>query len=164
MKNKHIIILCFFLILTCISCLKIEELPDEPSITYLSFDTYQAYDLLGNLKTFGTLKFSFVDGDGNIGRLLTQQDIADSVSYDVELTLFNKIDTLFVESEEKDYYLIPALDRKGVNKTLKGEIELLIPFDFIDYDTIKYEFFLIDKSLNKSNVEETPEIIFSEQK
>ena len=60
-------------------------------------------------------------------------------------------------------YRIPIINTSSKKKTIQGEIKIAIkPFyydPFSKYDTIKYEIYIVDKALNKSNVISTPEII-----
>ena len=75
---------------------------------------------------------------------------------------YREIDTS--ELESKPFYRIPPLDREGQNKTLKGEINVEIEYYTVDYDTLKYTFYLMDRSFNRSNVDTTTEIIFIDWK
>jgi hypothetical protein len=50
------------------------------------------------------------------------------------------------------------LNRSGQNKTVKGKITVQIPFEKIpDYDSMRFEFYIRDRALHKSNVEVTPD-------
>ncbi len=53
------------------------------------------------------------------------------------------------------------LDREGKNKTIKGEISLMIYY-FITpvHDTIRYDFYILDRAGNKSNTATTTDIAF----
>jgi hypothetical protein len=53
------------------------------------------------------------------------------------------------------------LDRVGQNKTVKGFIRIEMYFFVIpEYDTIRYDFYIVDRALNKSNIESTSDIGF----
>jgi len=147
------------------SCERIEDLPDEPKIEYDSFLLKDTVDLLDNLIKQGKLIFSFTDGDGDIG--LSDADslppYCDSCDYHYNLfiTLYEKSDTGFipVDQEIPLYYRIPYAVPEGQNKTLKGQIVVDFEYNPILYDTIKYEFYIVDRALHHSNIETTPEII-----
>ena len=62
------------------------------------------------------------------------------------------------------YYRIPPLDREGQNPTLKGEISVDIEYLTIDYDTLRYAFYIMDRAFNRSNVDSTDWIIFLDWK
>ena len=68
------------------------------------------------------------------------------------------------ELESKPFYRIPPLDREGQNKTLQGEIEVEIEYYSIDYDTLKYSFYLIDRAYHRSNTDTTTEILLIDWK
>jgi len=146
------------------SCRKIESYPEIPFIEFKSFTLQDTVDLLGNPGKVGELVFSFVDGDGDIGFDSTATDTTSI--YDLFFTLYEKLDGEFLKVDEDDLetplnYRIPFIEMEGQNKTLKGEIQVdffYIKIFLIKYDTIKYEFYIIDRALHKSNVETTPEI------
>ena len=158
-----ILILLITLLLSGLSCKKIESLPEIPSISFKSFILIDTIDALGNEGKIGELTFDFEDGDGDIG--LTQPDSlsVDSTNFNLFFTLFGKIDGEFIEVSENDLetplnYRIPYIEKEGQNKTLIGEIQVDFIYLLFEYDTIKYSFFIVDRALHKSNVETTPEI------
>jgi len=158
-----ILILIITVLLSGLSCKKIESLPEIPSISFKSFILIDTIDALGNEGKIGELTFDFEDGDGDIG--LTQPDSlsADSANFNLFFTLFGKIDGEFIEVSENDLetplnYRIPYIEKEGQNKALKGEIQIDFIYLLFEHDTIKYSFFIVDRALHKSNVETTPEI------
>ena len=158
-----ILILIITVLLSGLSCKKIEYLPEIPSISFKSFILIDTIDALGNEGKIGELTFDFEDGDGDIG--LTQPDSlsADSTNFNLFFTLFGKIDGEFIEVSENDLetplnYRIPYIEKEGQNKALKGEIQIDFIYLLFEHDTIKYSFFIVDRALHKSNVETTPEI------
>jgi hypothetical protein len=53
------------------------------------------------------------------------------------------------------------LNRVGQNKTVKGEIKVQIYYFLAPpYDTIRYDFYIVDRNGNKSNIESTTDIAF----
>ena len=158
-----ILILIITVLLSGLSCKKIESLPEIPSISFKSFILIDTTDVLGNEGKIGELTFDFEDGDGDIG--LTQPDSlsADSSNFNLFFTLFSKTDGEFIEVSENDLetplnYRIPYIKKEGQNKALKGEIQIDFIYLLFEYDTIKYSFFIVDRALHKSNIETTPEI------
>lgn len=158
-----ILILIITVLLSGLSCQKIESLPEIPSISFKSFILIDTTDVLGNEGKIGELTFDFEDGDGDIG--LTQPDSlsADSSNFNLFFTLFSKTDGEFIEVSEDDLetplnYRIPYIKKEGQNKALKGEIQIDFIYLLFEYDTIKYSFFIVDRALHKSNIEITPEI------
>jgi len=158
-----ILILIITVLLSGLSCQKIESLPEIPSISFKSFILIDTTDALGNAGKIGELTFDFEDGDGDIG--LTQPDnlSVDSTNFNLFFTLFSKTDGEFIEVSENDLetplnYRIPYIKKEGQNKALKGEIQIDFIYLLFEYDTIKYSFFIVDRALHKSNIETTPEI------
>ena len=148
--------------ITIFSCKKIEEFSEIPEITFKDFILVDTLDKIGNKIKHGELIFDFIDGDGDIG-IEVPDSINNSDTSNLFFTLYKKIDGDFVEvdTETPIEYRIPFMEPKGQNKTLKGEIK--IEFEYylnFEYDTIKYEFYLVDRAKHKSNIESTPEISF----
>ena len=161
-----ILIITIIILLSGLSCQKIESLPEIPSISFKSFifkDT-TITDILGNEVKIGELTFDFEDGDGDIG--LTQPDSlsVDSSNFNMFFTLFSKTNGEFIEVSEDDLetplnYRIPYIKKEGQNKALKGEIQVDFRYyHTFEYDTFKYSFYIVDRALHKSNIETTPEI------
>lgn len=74
------------------------------------------------------------------------------------------------EYRKAKYFTMPYVAvSEGQNKTLKADIEVRLEYlrsaqiDEMPYDTIKYEFYLIDRDFNRSNTIKTPEIYFEEE-
>lgn len=166
--NKSIYI--FLLIcISIISCKKPVSYPKEPSIKFESFELKDTIDALENKQKYGMLKFSFVDGDGDFG--LNEEDTAYPYNkgsvyyYNLYITMFSKtngiFDTVILAVPLK--YRMPYYVVRGQNKTLKGEVKTALMFNLpLEYDTIKYSFYIYDRDLNKSNVETTPELILND--
>ena len=127
---------------------------------------------LGAETLTGQLRFDFEDGDGDIGFEIFESDtlnLPDSLLYNLFLTLHEKVNGQYVEVDTSEletppYYRIPPLDREGQNKTLKGEIMINIQYLLIEYDTLKYTFYIMDREFHRSNVDTTSEIIFTDWK
>ena len=143
------------------SCESIEEGNDVPEIKFISFELYELDTLSSRIKA-GELIFSFIDGKANFGVdegtntkdtlnffLIPFQKLTDGTYERVEDTLKYRI-----RNDEK-------LTRTGQNKTIKGEIKLQL-FYFVTppYDTLRYEFYIVDRAGNHSNTETTSNLGF----
>ncbi|MBI5219677.1 MAG: hypothetical protein HY958_12175 [Bacteroidia bacterium] len=144
------------------SCRKPKKYSDIPEIHYKSFYLRDTNDQLNNVK-MGTLTFSFIDGDGDIG--LRQGDTFppyDSSKYNLFTTLFQKTDSGFEEIHlDNPNYRLPYIDvSEGQNKTVKGDIKIDFTYNYpLKYHTIKYKFYIMDRAFHKSNTDSTGEIV-----
>lgn len=146
-------------ILFLFSCEKVEDYPETPEIDFRAFEV-----LPGDgeyIISEGVLTFDFIDGDGNIGYVEnTDPDTSNNV-IDFVYTEYYKKDGVFVEKEGNPFYL-PYFQEGVYRKSLKGKIDIYLPRTILSPDTVYYEFYIIDRDANKSNVETTPEIVYSE--
>jgi hypothetical protein len=171
MKARIYLVVISFLSFLLTACPEIEQLPDTPRIEFESFTISKNTDDLGNKILVGELVFLFEDGDGDIG-LPSLDSIAtgDTTKYNLFLTMFKKIDGEYIELGEDElgsplYYRIPYVKpREGQNKTLQGNIKIEFEYLTIEYDTIRYEFYMYDRARNRSNTESTTDISFTEWK
>lgn len=140
-------------------CYQIESYPPEPEITYVSFELTDSVDLLGNNVLSGVLRFSFVDGDGDVGDYApTDTSLNDSVKH-VFIDLYKKEAGIFVRQDliVDYYYRIPYFEPGANNPVLKGDV-LIYDLNFyapFDGDTLRYQFYMRDRAGNKSNIEQT---------
>lgn len=115
---------------------------------------------------------TFKDGDGDIGlnQWDTTGDFALTSPYYYNLVMkyfYKKTDGTFEQfvlpgGDTLVYkYRIPDIRPKGQNKALAGEImvNMLAPYYYPGHTTIRYDVYIYDRSLNKSNVVSTPEIV-----
>lgn len=151
-----------------LSCQKVESISEIPHIEFKSFELRDTIDILGNPGKIGELIFKFEDGDGDIGLEQPDSISSDNTSYNLFFTLYEKIEGQFQKVDEDDLetplnYRIPYIENIGQNKTLKGEVKVEFYYYLLMlYDTIKYEFYIVDRALNESNVETTTEIAFTD--
>jgi hypothetical protein len=155
------IILILMLVYT--SCEPLENASDVPAVTFKSFDLYQTYDdKLEQYILQGELVFDFVDGDANVG-------IKDTASDEQNLFLvpYQKLNKEYDSIDATLYGLnYTILDNEGLHRdgkytTIKGEIKVMIPYSLVPpFDTLRYDFYLVDRDGNKSNVESTSDIAF----
>lgn len=165
MANLKFPLLITILLIALAACKKIESLPPVPRIEYRSFSVYDTIDPLGNPAKAGRLKFYFEDGDGNIGLNDPTGSLTDTTN--LFFTLFRKEGGAMITAPENDplypsSYRIPYMSRPGQNKILKGTISVIFMYLFYEpSDTIKYDFYIKDRTENVSNTESTGEIIIS---
>jgi hypothetical protein len=163
--------LIFLLILgiMIVACEPPEKVSGVPEITFKSFVLIDYIDSLDNKGKLGTLKFDFIDGDADIGSYVADTETTDEsliTKYNVFLIPFEKLPDGFYDSVESNplKYIIrhnDKLDRVGQNKTIKGEMEVTIQYAIIPpQDTLRYEFYILDRAMHKSNVAYTSDIGF----
>ncbi len=151
-----------------LSCQKVESISEIPYIEFKSFELRDTIDILGNPGKIGELIFKFEDGDGDIGLEQPDSISSDTTNYNLFFTLYEKIEGQFQKVDEEDLetplnYRIPYIENIGQNKTLKGEVKVEFYYYLLMlYDTIKYEFYMVDRAMHESNVETTTEIAFTD--
>ena len=166
MKTKIFLAVVITILLASVSCVKIQTLPPEPRIEYISFTVFDTVDILGNDTKGGRLKFYFEDGDGDIGLPVPSAgQLYDSTN--LFFTLYRKTDGVLVQAPANDPlkpsdYRIPYMERLGQNKILKGTISVTFLYLFYsESDTVKYNFYIKDRAGNESNIATTSEIAVS---
>lgn len=159
-----LMIVGFFLAGMFSGCQKIESYSDIPHIEFKSARVYDTIISTNFKQRNVAVSFSFVDGDGDIGY---RADVADSTAknnlyfsrFEQRGGRFVNVDSLLVDSM---IYSIPyddIMSREGQNKTMKGTIKVDISELVINYDTIRYDFYILDRAKHKSNVASTSEIV-----
>lgn len=142
-------------------CEKEEDYSAIPEIKFIGFNVIPGDEDYTVSK--GVLTFSFVDGDGNIGfyensefDTITSNNIVDFVYKE-----YYKQNGSFLEKDGNPFYL-PYFEQNIYRKSLKGTIDIYFPRTILSPDTVYYEFYIMDRDYNISNIETTPEIIYSE--
>ncbi|MCK4665037.1 MAG: hypothetical protein KAT68_19370 [Bacteroidales bacterium] len=159
-KYFHISVLLIILI-SLLSCSKDPVYSNIPNIEYKDFYLYYDIDALGNKELYGELVFSLIDGNGDIG-YEEYDTLSTNDTSKVYTKLYIKIDGEFQDTSliTTLNYRIPYITPEGKNKTLKAEVKRKFEYSATFFgDTIKYEFYVIDRALNKSNIEQTPAIV-----
>lgn len=169
---KTIAVLTFLLSLTLISCKKIEVYPDEPQISFVQVLVRDSTDVLDNPVKFVKLTFEVIDGDGNIGL-----EEADTIGpfhrdsqyyYNLFIREYEKVGEEYIEVTDTKFprnYRIPDLTPEGQNKTLKASIDVEMEYRYsnanpLPFSEFKYFYYLVDRDLNKSNVDTSTLIVF----
>jgi hypothetical protein len=138
---------------TLASCVEKPVYPDTPIIkleNFIQFNGDSAWFII-----------SFTDGDGDVG--LRPQDTIGVHHPDSGKFHYN----FFIEPYEMQngewvstnplfpfYYRIPYITPEGRNKVLEGEIKVKLE-DYISpspFDTVRFDAYMYDRALNKSNV------------
>jgi len=156
-----------FVLLTSTTCKRPEQYPIIPQISFKSFTVKDTIDALDNNIKKGTLAFTFIDGDGDIG--LKPEDTVPPYDSTYYYNLFLQgyyYDNGVVTADTPAvplYYRIPYIEPQGQNKVLKGTIKVDIIYNLpILHDSIYYEFYIVDRQLHRSNTAKTPVIVLSE--
>ncbi|MDD3686212.1 MAG: hypothetical protein PHE56_05535 [Bacteroidales bacterium] len=154
MKSKFFIILSILMLVGIVSCFKPDVYPPEPHIDFVEFVFVDTVDALDNPVLNGTLKFFFVDGDGDIGHDTTSP-IKNTIFIE-KFAIRNGQEVLLDLQIPLEFY-VPVFENSDPDMALKGDMfvnDLNEIFPFSD-DTIIYKFYIVDRAGNKSNVEET---------
>lgn len=156
------------------SCKKSQTFEDTPYIEYRKFEQLKNAE---GKDSIGILHFYFRDGDGDLG--LQARDTFPPFNkegdhyYNFIISYFEKQQGEWVKIAPPPPFpggdtvsnssRIPYLTPEGQIKTLEGDLfmELFTNNPFSPYDTIKYEFSIEDRALNRSNQESTPEIVLN---
>lgn len=170
MKKLLFPVIVIIMLIPVTSCVEVEQIPAKPAIEYTSFEIFDTLDILGNLSKAGRLLFRFEDGDGDVGLAAPIGESTDTTN--LQLTLFRKINGIMEKVTDKNdplmpysSYRIPYMERLGQNQILRGTISVTMIYQSYGAgDTIKYDFYIKDRAENISNLEETAEIIVSENK
>ncbi len=154
-KNIFFIILISILFL---KCEKAETYSEIPEIKYTRFNVIEGdgdYTVAN-----GILTFSFVDGDGDIG-FGENKDTTLSQEYDIFICEYYFLNDTFTLNDTINYWM-PYFEEGIYRESIMGSIDVILPQTILSPDTIRYEFYILDRAGHKSNIEVTPEIIYSE--
>ncbi len=152
-------------------CIETEPVSPIPEIDFKNYTLGPAYDsLLDQYLLVGKLEFGFIDGNADFGiNRPFDSGAPDEYNYNVFISAFEKIDSSYIPVEfdstnpPLNYRITrdTPLDRVGQNKTVKGVIRIDMYFFIIPpYDTLRFDFYITDRAMNKSNVESTTDIGF----
>lgn len=181
MRKRYIIFA--FISSLLVACVEFEPVSPIPEIEYKKLSFVAAYDsLLENRLTAGVLEFSFRDGDADLGvydEIHGDTLQPDSVRNGIFIDLYEKVDgayrKVYIEFPIENPPFLDTLDlntllpydqkmdRVGQNKTIQGIIRTTIFFTQpAPYDSMRMEFHIRDRALNKSNIEFTRDFTSAE--
>ncbi len=161
MKKSITTIVSLFLLFNIVACLKEESFPVEPNIVFKDFNKIKNNT---NIDNKAILKFSFTDGDGDLGLddgdTFYPYNFKGANYYNLIVERYEKINGVMVKDTFPTKARIPLIKPSGQNKSVKGdlEIELFINNPMSNYDTIQIEAYIFDRDLNKSNLIKSQEI------
>lgn len=169
-SSSKVVLTALMAVMIGTGCLRTEEYPPEPMITFDGFMLVDSVDQLGNENTYCIVTIGFTDGDGDVG--LRESDTTgrfhpDSLYYHnllVDYYEWNDTTGSFELIDDLDLSFsarIPYLTPEGKNKTLKGEIVYDMNVSFTGSDTIRFDFRLVDRSFTESNLVESPAVIIN---
>jgi len=168
LRNISLFIILILGLLILYACPNPQKYPDIPQIKFkqvILFDTIDDISLQNPAKGY-KLVFGIIDGEGDIGLQET-----DTIGIDVDtayvndfLTMFYEVkngDTIMIDSLNGYNYRIPYVVPQGQNTTLLADVYIDYVFNYdrynnLKYDSVMFEFYVIDRKLNKSNIERTP--------
>lgn len=136
------------------ACNKLEEYDDRPIILENTFELEKNFS---GLDTGLVLKFTYTDGDGNVG--LSTRDTMPPYDNNVIVSYYEKQGNDFVK------ILIPGttdtlnfnsrIKEFGVGNPTKAEVSVKINIGVVIADTVRFDYYILDKDLNRSNVVST---------
>lgn len=150
------------------SCTKPKKYSTTPEISFKDIPIKDT-TVFGNHLKRCVLTFYLIDGDGDIGfkegDTLPPYEIDGEYYNNVIITMYKMTDGIYqaVDTPEigtpfnfRTKYIEPA----GQNKTLKCTIYINLDFDIpSSWDSLKFDFFMYDRALHKSNVVSTPLVV-----
>lgn len=147
-------------------CMKKESFPVTP---YIEFRGFSSLFDTGFYAKKGILTIYFTDGDGDLGYgdddTYPPFDSTGAYYYNFVVDLFGMKNGVFehVSTAMPLSSRIPKLTTE-TNKAIKGTINDTIPLFPLSYDTIRFDVYITDRALHKSNIISTPPIILKKQK
>jgi hypothetical protein len=165
-------VLAIFVFLTVVfnSCKKGEQFPVEPAIQFKSLEKFS--DANG-VDTALVLSITFTDGDGDIG--LKPEDVnppfnpGSEYYYNLYATYFIEQGGVFVPLPVSavNGYRIPYIENKSSNKAISGELKIdmeILGLNLIAPEgNFRFEVYIYDRALHKSNVITTDPIYLKNQ-
>ena len=145
------------------SCEPPRSYSEIPEINFKSLVFKYVTTGFGTDELMAVLNISFVDGDGDIG-VMYRFDTISRIHYtwhtklpDMTYETYQFPDTT-INSAEIPYGDVMNKD-DAYNKTLKGTIKIALPppTETQGIDTMRIEFYIVDRARNKSNIAHTPD-------
>jgi len=156
---KHLSIFTIIAIFVCFGCNRItfSEVP------YIEFRSLEKINNGYGYDDKAILSFYFKDGDGDIG---LEGNIPDTLATEDDYNLF--ID--YYEKQHGNFVLVkPVITMNGripplsytVPESISGilKVEIFINNYASRYDTVRFDFHIVDRKKNKSNIASTSEIL-----
>ena len=167
---KYFSILLIFSIIFWVSCKKPEKYSTIPKISFIDIPVKDTIDFQNHLKRC-ILTYSLIDGDGDIGYkegdTLPPYEYTGNYYNNVLITFSKMVNGVYhvVDTHEIGSYLnfrTKYIESVGQNKTLKCTIYINLDFEIpVIWDSVKFDFYMYDRALNKSNVATTGLVILN---
>lgn len=141
-----------------LSCEETESYSEIPEIAFTKYRVYDTSYSSGFNQRNVAIYFTFVDGDGDIGDTTQGRNNLIFSRFEQRNGEFINVDTLLADTIQFRIPFDQVMLREGQNKTIKGSVKVDLSELIINYDTIKYEFYIKDRAGNKSNVTSTTPI------
>ena len=161
---KIYLFIIFASILLWFSCRKPEKYSNIPQISFIEIPVKDTIIFSNHLKRH-ILTYSLIDGDGDIGfkegDTLTPFNINSAYYNNLIIDMYKIVDgyTIKVDTPEiRTYYRFRTkyIEPIGQNKTVKCTIYVNLDFDIpSSWDSVRFDFYMYDRALNKSNVTTT---------
>ncbi len=162
------LILILFILSFILSCKKPEKYSTTPEITFKEIPIKDT-TVFGNHLKRCVLTYSLIDGDGDIGfqdgDTFPPYEISGNYYYNVLIIMSKMVDGVYqvVDTPEIGthfYFRTKYIEPTGQNKTLKCTFYINLDFDIpSSWDSIKFDFFMYDRALHKSNIASTPLVV-----
>lgn len=155
MRKLSFIILIIYLF--SFACEPEEEYSEIPVVKYKDFN-FEIENIDGFINQVGFLSFDFIDGNGDIGFYENADTSIHVEINDIFIYKFTKRNGNYSNADTTKL-IMPYFEEGIYRKYLKGEMKVQIYFMDQVNDTIKFDFEIIDRSYNRSNLQSTPELI-----
>lgn len=160
------------ILLLLVGCKKIVTYPDVPAISFISVISKDSTDYLDNPVKRVTLTFHLIDGNGDMGLGASDTEgpfhVDSTYYYNLFIQEYQRENDTFTEVPAPGglkRYRIPDLTPTGQNKTLIADISVAIEYPYslenpLPFDAFRYEFYVVDRSLNISNRDTSSVVIW----
>ncbi|NOQ24074.1 MAG: hypothetical protein GQ564_01820 [Bacteroidales bacterium] len=155
MKKLSFIILIIYLF--SFACEPEEEYSEIPVVKYKDFN-FEIESIDGFINQVGFLSFDFIDGNGDIGFYENSDTSIEIEINDIFIYKYTKKNGNYSIADTIKL-IMPYFEEGVYRKYLKGEMKVQIYFMDQVNDTIKFDFEIMDRSYNRSNLQSTPELI-----
>jgi len=146
------------IIFSLYQCSKPPQYPSQPQIDFLQISVKDTVDILDNVHSLYEIAFKILDGDGDFG--FKDKDTNDTSTnfnnflidiYIKKNNIITKITNDTISYNGK----IPWIKPVGLNTYYKSTVFFNLDIYSINYDSIQFKFFVLDRAKNKSNTETT---------
>lgn len=156
MKLKAIFVI--LIIIITFQCTKPPQYPSEPQIDFKQVAVMDTTDILGNVHSLYIIAFKILDGDGDFG-FKTEDTINSSSNFNnflIDIFIKNNNTVTKITNDTVNYNgKIPWVKPVGLNTYYKSTVLFSLDIYSLNFDSIQFKFFVLDRAKNKSNSETT---------